>query len=140
MLDRSLRARSVVGLGAAAAALALATPLAAAAPGPLFMPHGQIQTQPTGEAPSRAVIREKLGEIGAWAVPPLRTQTPRLGEGLTAADRSWLVPTASTRPVVSPTNGFDWDDAGIGAGTAAAAVLVIGGSVVAVRRRVSPAQ
>ena len=139
MHDRSLRVRSIAGLGAAVAAIAIVAPLATAAPGQLFIPRSQMQAQGSRDARSRAATREKLGEIGAWAVPALRSPTPRLGEGLTGADRSWLAPTASERPMVSPSNGFNWGDAGIGAGTAAFATLVVGGSVVALRRRLLPA-
>lgn len=167
MFDRSLRVRSVLSVGAAVAALAIAVPLAVAG-GPLFIPHAQ-----TGQGLS-PVIRDKLGEIGAWAVPSatsreratrpgeglsgadrawlspgqaassLRQTAPRLGEGLTGVDRSWLAPTA-TEPrvaaprVAPPSSGFDWGDAGIGAGAAAAILLVATGSAVAIRRRVTPA-
>ena len=68
----------------------------------------------------------------------LKENTPRLGEGLTGADRSWLPPTSSVH-VASPPSAFHWGDAGIGAGTAAFVLVVASGSVVAVRRRVAPA-
>lgn len=141
MFDRSLRVRSVVAVGVAVAGLAIAAPLAVADPAPRFIPHTQTARLGGGPSPT---IRDRLGEIGAWAVPSLRSQTPRLEEGLTGADRSWLTPSASephvTGPhVTSPPNGFDWGDAGIGAGAAAAVLLVATGSAVAIRRRVSPA-
>jgi hypothetical protein len=39
-----------------------------------------------------------------------------------------------------PSSGFNWGDAGIGAGTTALVFLIAGGSVVMIRRRVSTAQ
>jgi hypothetical protein len=137
MLKQSLKVRSAVGIGAAVAALAIAAPLAAADPAPAFMP--QSQKEPRLGATLSPTIRDKLGEIGAWAVPTLRSQTPHLGEGLTGADRSWLAPASRERHVATPSNGFDWADAGIGAGTGVAFLLVIGGGAVAIRRRPSPA-
>jgi hypothetical protein len=39
------------------------------------------------------------------------------------------------RPTVSPSTGFQWGDAGIGAGIAFALTLLAGGSVLVVRRQ-----
>jgi hypothetical protein len=124
MFERSPRARLIVGAGTVFAALAIA-PLAAADPAPRFIPqtHGGTQ-RPT--------------------VASLRGRTPRLGEGLTGADRSWLTRSsqAAGSPashVASPPNGFDWDAAFVGAGVATVVLLFVGGSAVAIHRRVSPA-
>jgi ABC-type uncharacterized transport system permease subunit len=59
-----------------------------------------------------ALIRQKLEEIGAWAVPS--TATP-------------------TTVVASSSDGFDWNYAGIGA--AFAAVLLLGAAGLATVRR-----
>jgi hypothetical protein len=129
MFDRSQKVRRVVGIGAAVAAFAIAAPVAAADPAPLFIPHGR-QTQPRpGEGLS--------GADRSWL--SLAQTTPRLGEGLNGTDRSWLAPSRSERHIASPSNRFDWGDAGIGAGTAAAVLLVVSGSAAAIRRRLSTA-
>lgn len=123
MFKRSLRARLFVWAGTVIAALAIA-PLVAADPAPRFIPqtHGGTQ-RPT--------------------VASLRGRTPRLGEGLTGADRSWLTRSSRTAgsllPQASPPNGFDWDAAFVGAGVATAVLLFVGGSAVVIHRRVSPA-
>jgi hypothetical protein len=123
MFERTLSARLIVGAGIVVAALAIA-PLAAADPAPRFIPqtHGGTQ-RPT--------------------VASLRGRTPRLGEGLTGADRSWLTRSSRTAgsllPQASPPNGFDWDAAFVGAGVAAGVLLLVGGSAVVIHRRVSPA-
>jgi hypothetical protein len=114
MSDRRLRTRSVVAIGTAVAMLGIAAPLAAADPAPMFIPQ-------TRQAPANS----------------LRQNAPRLGEGLTGADRSWLTPSPSE---AVPPSGFNWGDAGIGAGATAIVLLVATGSAVAIRKRVSPAQ
>ena len=130
MFNRSHKVRSVIGIGAAVAAFTIAAPLAAADPAPLFIPHHQQAQQPRpGEGLS--------GADRSWL--SLKQTTPRLGEGWTPSDRKWLTPTSTERHVASPSNPFNWGDAGIGAGTAAAAFLVLSGSAVVIRRRLSPA-
>jgi hypothetical protein len=76
------------------------------------------------------------GADRAWLGP--RPDSPSVGDRLTGADRSWLVPTSNVGQVAVPSTGFHWGDAGIGA-AAAATVLGILGSVVAFRKRVSAA-
>jgi hypothetical protein len=129
MFDRTLRARSVVGIGAAVMAFAIATPVAVADPAPRFIPHTQQAPRHLGEGLS--------GADRSWL--SLKQTAPRLGEGLTGADRSWLAHSSSERHAASPSSRFDWGDAGIGAGTAAVVLLVAGGSVLAFRRRPAPA-
>jgi len=67
-----------------------------------------------------------------------RPVSPRVGDRLTGADRSWLAPSIGGGRVAVPSTGFHWGDAGIGA-AAAATVLGILGSAVAFRKRVSAA-
>jgi hypothetical protein len=77
------------------------------------------------------------GSDRAWLKPQ---PVPRhLGEGLTGADRSWLVHTTVGGHAALPSDGFDWADAGIGAGTVVAALFLVTGSAVVIRRRFSPA-
>ena len=68
-----------------------------------------------GQKSQQAIIREKLGEIGAWAVPSTST-------------------TSTPNPVVSSDGGFDWNNAGIGAAFVLGAML-LGVASVATRRR-----
>lgn len=60
-------------------------------------------------------IREKLGEIGAWAVPSTST-------------------TSTPTPVVSSDGGFDWNNTGIGAAFVLVAMM-LGVARLATRRR-----
>ena len=129
MFERSLKVRSIIGIGAAVMAFAIAAPLAVADPAPRFIPQSQQQTPRPGEGLS--------GADRSWL--SLKQTTPRLGEGLTGADRSWLAHSSSERQASSPSNSFDWGDAGIGAGTAALVLLIASGGALAIRRRVSPA-
>lgn len=130
MLDRSLKVRRFVALGAAVAATAVAAPLAGADRAPLFIPHGQQDSPRPGEGLS--------GADRKWL--SLRQVSPRLGEGLTGADRSWLAWGPSASQAAVPSNGFDWGDAGIGAATAAVVLGIVAGSAVVISRRFSPAQ
>jgi hypothetical protein len=88
----------------------------------------------------QAIIREKLGEIGAWAVPSTSTTSTqhaiireKLGE-----IGAWAVPSTSTTsrptPVVSSDDGFDWNNAEIGAAFVLGAML-LGVASLATRRR-----
>jgi hypothetical protein len=130
MFDRSLMVRRFVVLGAAVAATATAAPLATADPAPLFIPH----TEQAGPRPGEGLS----GADRAWL--STRQTTPRLGEGLNGTDRSWLTSSPNGGEMAVPSDGFEWGDAAIGAGTATATLLVLAGSAVAIRRRFSPAQ
>jgi len=68
-----------------------------------------------GQKSQQATIREKLGEIGAWAVPSTST-------------------TSTPTPVVSSDDGFGWINAGIGAAFVLGAML-LGVASLATRRR-----
>ena len=83
--------------------------------------QGLNQKYGVGQKSQQAIIREKLGEIGAWAVPSTSTtstQQPIIREKLGEIG-AWAVPSTSTTstptPVVSSDDGFDWNNAGIGA-------------------------
>jgi len=129
MFERSPKIRAIVGIGAAVMAFGIAAPLAAADPAPRFIPQTQQAPRHLGEGLS--------GADRSWL--SLKQTTPRLGEGLTGADRSWLAHNAGGQPAASPSNGFDWGAAGIGAATAALVLLVASGGALAIRRHVSPA-
>jgi type II secretory pathway pseudopilin PulG len=102
--------------------------------------EGLNQKYGVGQKSQQAIIREKLGEIGAWAVPSSSTsstQQPIIREKLGEIG-AWAVPSTSTTstpiPVVSSDDGFDWNNAGIGAAFVLGAML-LGVASLATRRR-----
>jgi uncharacterized protein (TIGR03382 family) len=106
--------------------------------------EGLNQKYGVGQKSQQAIIREKLGEIGAWAVPSTSTTSTqqaiirmKLGE-----IGAWAVPSTSTTStptsVVSSDDGFDWNSAGIGAAFVFGAMLLGVASVVTRRRHHRP--
>jgi type II secretory pathway pseudopilin PulG len=102
--------------------------------------EGLNQKYGVGQRSQQAIVREKLGEIGAWAVPSTSTTSTqqsiireKLGE-----IGAWAVPSTSTTstptPVVSSDDGFEWNNAGIGAAFVLGAML-LGVASLATRRR-----
>jgi hypothetical protein len=102
--------------------------------------EGLNQKYGVGRKTQQAIIREKLGEIGAWAVPSTSTRSTqqaiireKLGE-----IGAWAVPSTSTTstptPVVSNDDGFDWNNAGIG-GAFVLGAMLLGVASLATRRR-----
>ena len=102
--------------------------------------EGLNQKYGVGQKSQKAIIHEKLGEIGAWAVPSVSATSSqqaiiheKLGE-----IGAWAVPSPSTTstptPVVSSDDGFDWNNAGIGAAFVLGAML-LGVASMATRRR-----
>jgi len=102
--------------------------------------EGLNQKYGVGQKSQQAIIREKLGEIGAWAVPSTSTTSTqqaiireKLGE-----IGAWAVPSTTTStptPVVSSDDGFDWNNAGIGAAFVLGAAMLLGVASLATRRR-----
>ena len=131
--------------------------------------EGLNQKYGVGQKSQQAIIREKLGEIGAWAVPSTSTtstQQPIIHEKLGEIG-AWAVPSASTTStqqpiiheklgeigawavpstsrtstptaVVSSDDGFDWNNAGIGASFVLGAMLLGFASLATRRRRHGP--
>jgi hypothetical protein len=111
-------------------ALAVATGTASARQhqqiGARAAPSSSTQTEVAGQS-QREIIRDKLGEIGAWAVPS-STQTEVVPK-----------PTAPTTSfVASSSDGFDWNDAGIGAAFVFGIMLVGAASAMTIRRHHGP--
>jgi hypothetical protein len=118
----------------------------------LLLPLATAQAKPAGmtkadQQPQQALIREKLEEIGAWAVPSTSGQKPPVRYSRQALIRqkleevgAWAVPSTSTPPTVvaSSSDGFDWNYLGIGAGFAAALLLGAVGVVTARRHHHRP--
>jgi hypothetical protein len=99
-------------------------------------PSSSTQTEVAGQS-QKAIIREKLQEIGAWAVPS-STQTEVVPKPLVSEKLSGLgLPTTTT--VASGGEGFDWNDAGIGAAFVFGITLVGAASLVTIRRHHGPA-
>jgi hypothetical protein len=107
---------------------------------------------------SPALVSDKLGEIGAWAVPtsPKQTVPTRVDQQLEEIG-AWAVPSKQNAetPLVSeklsglgvgqPTttlassgDGFDWNDAGIGAALVFGVAVLGIGSLLTVRHQHRP--
>jgi len=83
---------------------------------------------PTKQPVTPVDVNQQLEEIGAWAVPTKQTvSTPLVSEKLAGVG----IPAPETT-VSSTGQGFDWNDAGIGAAFALGGVLGIG-AVLTVR-------
>jgi uncharacterized protein (TIGR03382 family) len=103
--------------------------------------EGLNQKYGVGQKSQQAIIREKLGEIGAWAVPSTsvgqKSQQAIIREKLGEIG-AWAVPSTSTTStptlVVSSDDGFDWNSTGIGAAFVFGAML-LGVASLATRRR-----
>jgi hypothetical protein len=95
--------------------------------------EGLNQKYGLGQYSQQAIVADKLGEIGAWAVPsPQQTDSgPLVSEKLAGLD---LPPTTTT----TSGEGFDWNDAGIGALLAFGAVVLGVGSLLTVRHQHKP--
>jgi len=107
---------------------------------------GLNQKYGVGQTAQQALIRERLGEIGLWALPSTSTVRSkplsrpsqalireRLGEiGL------WALPSKPTARATSGSDGFDWNNAGLGVGLILGAVLLGLASVVTIRRHHRP--
>ena len=140
--------RILTALTVALAGLAIAVPVATAR---LSLQSGGSQaiqetwtwaSPPKTSLPSPGDTRQKLEEIGAWAVPspkPSRPSPAIMRQRLEEIG-AWAVPSKrdTTTPVTSSSNGFDWHDAGIGAGFAFVLLLVGTGMVLTMRRHQGP--
>ena len=99
---------------------------------------GEIGAWAVPSSPKQTVakptVSQQLGEIGAWAVPsPQQTDaTPLVSEKLSGLG----LPTTTT--VASGGEGFDWNDAGIGAALAFGLVVLGVGSLLTVRHQHRP--
>jgi opacity protein-like surface antigen len=95
--------------------------------------EGMNQKYGLGQYSQQAIVRSKLGEIGAWAVPsPQQNDTkPLVSEKLAGLD---LPPATKS----TSGGGFDWNDAGIGAALAFGFVVLGVGSLLTVRQQHKP--
>jgi hypothetical protein len=127
MFDHTHRLGRLAGLGAAVVTAAVVAPTAIADPPTTPLPTPQVSSPRLGEHLSS---RDRV-----WLTRSSKSGAPRLGEQLSGADRSWLTVASGERPEPQPSNGgFDWGDAGIGAGFAFAAVVLGAGGALAIRK------
>jgi hypothetical protein len=92
-------------------------------------PAVPVRLGPSSHKVALSGVDQKLEEIGAWAVPTKQTTSrPIVSEKLSGLN----LPADTT--VASSGNGFDWNDAGIGAVLALTGVLGIG-AVLTVRHQ-----
>ena len=108
--------------------------------------EGLNQKYGVGQQSQRALIREKLGEIGLWAVPSSKVASkPLSGPSQQALIREklgeiglWAVPSKPTARVTSGSDGFDWNNTGIGVGLIVGFVLLGLASLLTIRRHDRP--
>jgi hypothetical protein len=91
-------------------------------------PSSATQTEVAGQS-QQEIIRDKLGEIGAWAVP----------SSLQSEVVPKPLPAPTTTIVASSSAGFDWNNAGIGAAFVFGITLVGAASAMTIRRHHRPA-
>lgn len=127
MTTRTPTLRRLTIVGAALVATALGAPLAAADPPTVPLPISTNSSPRLGEQLS--------GRDRSWLTSGSQETALRLGEQLSGQDRSWLV-SGSSQPPAPASHGFAWGDAGIGAGTTLAAVLLAFCGTLLIRRRV----
>jgi hypothetical protein len=131
--------RILTTLSLGLAALAIAVPVATAGQSQQAVIRQKLQEIGAWAVPStaqvdvtkpvrsqQAITREKLEEIGAWAVP---SPTQEVSKPLVSEKLAGLELTAPATPVASSSDGFDWNDAGIGAAVAFAAILLALGAL-----------
>ena len=98
---------------------------------------------PATAGAQRALVRERLQEVGAWAVPTTTQSEPSLaGQRALVRERlqevgAWAVPTTSTTThAASSGAGFNWQDMGIGFALGALLLGVTG--IMSIRRHHRP--
>ena len=137
--------RITTTIALALALAATAAPVASANPAPLAQaeaaianasPHGQPSSGPCSEVCSGGGYRsvsqpaETPGDSGATLPHDPRPRSI----ALSSAYKTASIPPTLVR-VAAPGNGFDWGDAGIGAGGTLALTLIALGGVLAVTNR-----
>ena len=151
--------RRTIGIAAGVLAIsAIAAPVASARPNLEPLPTVHISTttahatvvkpNPDQQAPQTAtgvppgLSRSQASELAAIdraKARSLANHPSPTGPYSTAALTTAATPIASPSPTLeAPGNGFDWGDAAVGAGVAAAIGLLIAAASIAVRHRSEP--
>lgn len=125
MFDHTHKLRRLASLGATVLTAIIVAPTAIA--DPPTIPSRIVHSSSPG-------LGEHLsGRDRVWLASS-STGLPRLGEQLSGADRRWLNGSSGSPEAQASSGGFDWADAGIGAGFAFAAVVLGGGGALVIRR------
>jgi hypothetical protein len=127
------------GPGTALAVTAIGAPAASARPpGPLPQsPVQQAHAVPVAPSDSRWVPPSQLAAIERARAQALANHVPPSGR-YTGADTNAQATVSHSNPATTSGSGFDGSDAAIGAGIAAAIVLLITAGTLAVRQRRQP--
>ena len=137
--------RILTALTVAVVGLAIAVPVATAR---LSLQTGSQEVQETwtwpvtsqGSVPNQATTREKLAEIGLWAVPAQHANPRASINNRLEEIGAWAVPTKTSKPAPAATgdgNGFDWN-VGIASAVVLGVMVVGTGLVVTTRHRHGP--
>lgn len=98
-------------------------------------PAAQASLQSDGRTYS-----QPAGDDHARTVPAATTHVPVPGNRGRSAENvpAGPLPTPSPQTVIAASSGFDWEDAGVGFGTAAGIALLAAGTVLSARRLREP--
>jgi hypothetical protein len=119
--------------------IALALALAAVAPAGASARYAQDPPPTTSQTQALAAVNRHSRDAANPAVRAIQAQAARVARELAARDAASGTPITSSQPAAMVTvfqpNGFDWGDAGIGAGAALALILVLLGSTLYLTHR-----
>ena len=124
-------------------AVALALALAAAAPSAASArPFQPIAPPPTSQTQAAPAVNPHAREAANPATRAIQAQAARVAHQLAKRDalagRATLTPPPPTIVTVFQPNGFDWGDAGIGAGATLGLILILLGSTLYLTHRSTP--
>jgi hypothetical protein len=129
------RFRRAIVFGLVVATAAIATSTAGAAIAPRFVnPTAGAFAASTGQfaLPPGATAEPVAASAEQFSLPPGATVEPVAVS--TVPPSSVQAAPALPSPVVEVQGGFDWADAGVGAGIAFGGILLLGGALLVVRR------
>jgi hypothetical protein len=120
-------------------AVALVVALAAAPSAASARPFQPIAPPPSSQTQTPSAVNPHSRETANPAVRAIQTQSARVAHQLAARDalagRATLSPPPPLTVTVFQPNGFDWGDAGIGAGATLALILILLGSTLYLTHR-----
>jgi len=120
-------------------AVALVVALAAAPSAASARPFQPIAPPPSGQTQTASAVNPHSRDAANPAVRAIQAQAARVAHQLAARDalagRATLSPPPPSIVTVFQPNGFDWGDAGIGAGATLALLLILLGSTLYLTHR-----
>ena len=120
-------------------AVALVVALAAVPSAASARPFQPIAPPPSSQTQTPSAVNPHSRDAATPAVRAIQAQTARVAHQLAArdalADRATLNPPPPLTVTVFQPNGFDWGDAGIGAGATLALTLILLGSTLYLTHR-----